>query len=129
MWHINDLYGVNAAYPAELLSVIALDNLDPVEARAKRLLDANRPVLNAFLQSRRGSGMCSCRSSAPSPFPSWKGSVDELDRLLREKYETSRCSRQLLRHAATFSRRHRRRPGDDAHRLLSGWARRWMNCG
>lgn len=28
MWQINNLYGVNAAHPAELLSVIALDNLD-----------------------------------------------------------------------------------------------------
>ena len=49
MWHINDLYGVNAAHPAELLSVIALDHLERVEARAKKLLDANRPVLDAFL--------------------------------------------------------------------------------
>ena len=38
MWHINDLYGVNAAHPAELLSVIALDDLDRIAARAKRLL-------------------------------------------------------------------------------------------
>ena len=48
MWHINDLYGVNAAHPAELLSVIALDNLDRVTARARQLLDTNRQALDAF---------------------------------------------------------------------------------
>ena len=52
MWHINDLFGVNAAHPAELLSIIALDHLNLVTARAKNLLDSNRPALNAFLQSR-----------------------------------------------------------------------------
>ena len=52
MWHINDLYGVNAALPAELMSVIALDNLERVGARAKKLLAANRPVLDGFLRSR-----------------------------------------------------------------------------
>ena len=45
MRHINDLYGVNAAYPADLLSVIALDNLDRVSARAKKLL-AGKPSLD-----------------------------------------------------------------------------------
>ncbi len=35
MWHINDLYGVNAAFPADLLSVIALDNLDRVAAASE----------------------------------------------------------------------------------------------
>jgi aspartate/methionine/tyrosine aminotransferase len=38
MWHINDLYGVNAAHPAERLSAIALDHLDRVAARAKKIL-------------------------------------------------------------------------------------------
>ena len=88
VWHINDLYGVNAAHPAERLSVIALDHLDRVTARAKGILEANRPVLEAFLQSRDDleyfrpefGTMVFCKLRS--------GSVDKLYRLLMEKYET-----------------------------------------
>ena len=66
MWHINDLYGVNAAHPAELMSVIALDNLDRVADRAKKLLAANRPALDAFLQSIARTSSTFSRSTAPS---------------------------------------------------------------
>jgi len=89
MWHINDLYGVNAAHPAELLSVIALDNLDRVAARAKRLLDTNRRTLDAFLASR--SDLEYCRPEFGTIiFPKLsRGSVEELVRLLMEKYDTN----------------------------------------
>jgi aspartate/methionine/tyrosine aminotransferase len=88
MWHINDLYGVNAAYPADLLSVIALDNLDRVTDRAKKLLETNRPTLHAFLQSRDDLEY-SLPAFGTTAFPRLKsGSVDQLDRLLRQKYET-----------------------------------------
>ena len=89
MWHINDLYGVNAAHPAELLSVIALDNLDRVAARAKRLLDTNRRTLDAFLASR--SDLEYCRPEFGTIiFPKLsRGSVEELVRLLMEKYNTN----------------------------------------
>jgi aspartate/methionine/tyrosine aminotransferase len=53
MWHINDLYGATPAHPAELLSVIALDNLDRISRRAQPLLERNRQRLNEFLDSRR----------------------------------------------------------------------------
>jgi len=89
MWHINDLYGVNAAHPAELLSVIAVDNLDRVAARAKKLLAANRPVLDAFLRSRNDIEYVRPEFGTVV-FPKvLRGTVDQLDRLLREEYETS----------------------------------------
>jgi aspartate/methionine/tyrosine aminotransferase len=89
IWYINDLHGVNAAHTAELLSVIALDHLDHVIARAKELIAANRPALDAFLDSR--SDLASVRPKFGTiAFPKLlRGSVDHLDRLLREKYETS----------------------------------------
>lgn len=89
MWRINDLYGVNAAFPADLLSVIALDNLERVAARAKKLLAANRPVLDDFLQSR--DDLAHVRPDFGTiAFPKLlHGSVDQLDRLLRDQYETS----------------------------------------
>jgi aspartate/methionine/tyrosine aminotransferase len=89
MWRINDLYGVNAAHPAELLSVIAIDNLDRVAARAKKLLVANRSALDDFLQSRDDIEYVRPEYGT-IVFPKLKhGTVDQLDRLLREQYETS----------------------------------------
>jgi aspartate/methionine/tyrosine aminotransferase len=88
MWHINDLYGVNAAHPAELMSVIALDNLDRVAKRAKALLEANRPVLHEFLKSRDDLEYV-WPEYGTIAFPKLlRRTVDELDRLLREKYDT-----------------------------------------
>jgi aspartate/methionine/tyrosine aminotransferase len=89
MWHINDLYGVNAAHPAELMSVIALDNLERVAARAKKLLAANRPVLDSFLRSRDDIEYVRPEFGTSRLSQVLHGTVDQLDRLLREEYETS----------------------------------------
>ncbi len=89
MWHINDLYGVNAAFPADLMSVIALDNLERVATRAQKLLEANRPMLDAFLRSRDDIE-CVRPEFGTVVFPKLRhGTVERLDRLLREEYETS----------------------------------------
>lgn len=88
MWHIHDLYGVNAAHPAELLSVIALDNLERVSARARQLLDTNRQALDAFLASRGDLEYCRPEFGTVI-FPKLShGSVEQLLRLATEKYET-----------------------------------------
>jgi aspartate/methionine/tyrosine aminotransferase len=52
IWRLNDLFGVNAAHPAELLSVVALDRLERIAARSRALLTANREAVNAFLAAR-----------------------------------------------------------------------------
>jgi hypothetical protein len=52
MWRLNDLFGVVPAHPAERLSVVALDRLDRPAARARRILEENTRVANAFLASR-----------------------------------------------------------------------------
>lgn len=52
IWRLNDLFAATPAHPAELLSVIALDNLDRIAARAKNILDSNRRHLDTFLDSR-----------------------------------------------------------------------------
>jgi len=87
MWHINDLYNVNAAHPAELLSVIALDNLERIALRAKGLIDANRRVLDAFLASRGDLEYHRPEFGTLIFMKPRCGRVDELCRLL-EKYET-----------------------------------------
>ena len=115
MWHINDLYGVNAAYPADLLSVIALDNLDRVAARAKKLLAVNRPSLNAFLRSRDDLACLFVRNSEPSSFPSccspgpWTISIGCCARNMRPAIVPG----SYFDMPQTFSRGNRRRSGDD----------------
>jgi aspartate/methionine/tyrosine aminotransferase len=89
IWRINDLFGVNHAHPAELISVIALDNLGRVNARAQSILQENRNALDHALGDvtevemvRPGNGT--------TVFPKLlSGPVDEFDRFLRQKYETS----------------------------------------
>ena len=89
MWYLNDLFGVIPAHAAERLSCIALENLDQIAADARRLLETNRHLLNAFWKSRDDLDWTSQEFGTVS-FPRLKkGNVDELSRLLSEKYETS----------------------------------------
>ena len=89
MWRINDLYAATPAHPAELISVIALDHLEQVAARAKSLLDPNRKALNEFLDAQTTLDVYRPEHGTIA-FPRFKnGSVEDLVCLLREKYETS----------------------------------------
>ncbi|MFY9584925.1 MAG: aminotransferase class I/II-fold pyridoxal phosphate-dependent enzyme [Candidatus Acidiferrales bacterium] len=89
MWRLQDLYEVIPAHPAERLSVIAIDHLDRIAARARALLDANRRLLDRFLDSR--SDLQAVKpAGGTTAFPQLlRGSVEALCTLLHEKYETS----------------------------------------
>ena len=89
MWHINDLYGVNAALSR------GTDQRDRTRQSRSRsgareeTAGGESAGAGCVLAIARRSRVRSAASSAPSRFPKLKtGSVDELDRLLREKYET-----------------------------------------
>ena len=89
MWRINDLYAATPAHPAELISVIALDNLSKVASCAKELLDANRKSMGEFLDSQTMLDVYRPEHGT-IVFPRLKkGSADDLVELLRQKYETS----------------------------------------
>ncbi len=89
MWRLNDLFGVNAAFPADQLSVVAFERLEKFRARAHSLLQVNRPLLDAFLDSRRDLE-CFRPPGGTVFFPRpRKGETEALVRLLREKFETS----------------------------------------
>lgn len=89
IWELNDLFGVIPAHSAERLTVIALGNLDRIAARAKNLLETNRPLVNRFLDSRDDVEAIIPEAGTVF-FPRLKrGSVDELCALLRDKYETT----------------------------------------
>jgi aspartate/methionine/tyrosine aminotransferase len=89
MWRLNDLFGVNAAHSAELLSVVALDNLPKIAARAKALLDANRGLLKTLFDTRKDL-LTIWPEAGTVAFPQLpSGHAEALCQLLRDKYETS----------------------------------------
>ncbi|HXL80920.1 MAG TPA: pyridoxal phosphate-dependent aminotransferase [Pyrinomonadaceae bacterium] len=89
IWLLNDLFGVNAAHPAERLSVCAFEQLDRISAKAEARLETNRALLNEFLDTR--DDLETVRTdTGTTMFPRLRqGSSEQLCRLLREKYETS----------------------------------------
>jgi aspartate/methionine/tyrosine aminotransferase len=89
IWRLNDLFGVMAAHPAERLSVVALQQLDKISARARALLQTNRALLNQFLDAR--ADLEAVRPEFGTiVFPRVKhGTTEQLVALLRTKYETS----------------------------------------
>ncbi len=89
MWLLNDLFGAVAAHTAERLSVMAFDHLQQFRERARVLLAANRPLLDAFLDSR-GDLECFRPPAGTVAFPRLKrGHPQVFFQLLREKYETT----------------------------------------
>lgn len=89
MWRLNDLFGAVSPYPADLLSVMALDQLPQIAARAKKLLDTNRALLKSFLDSRKDL-VTIWPESGSIVFPQLTtGHADAFCQLLLEKYETS----------------------------------------
>ncbi|MGA7523087.1 MAG: aminotransferase class I/II-fold pyridoxal phosphate-dependent enzyme [Acidobacteriaceae bacterium] len=89
MWRLNDLFAATPVNVGRQLSVLALDHLEKIDARARGILDANRASLSNFFQARKDLGGLRSRWGTVS-FPKLlRGSVDAFCELLRERYETS----------------------------------------
>jgi aspartate/methionine/tyrosine aminotransferase len=89
MWRLNDLFGVIPAHPAERLSVVALDQLPRIAARARAILETNADGANAFLAARPDLS-CPPVDGGMIAFPRLlRGEVDDLCRRLRERHETT----------------------------------------
>ncbi|MGZ4837631.1 MAG: aminotransferase class I/II-fold pyridoxal phosphate-dependent enzyme [Terriglobales bacterium] len=88
-WRINDLYAASPVHAAELLSVIALDNLGKIAARAKSLLDPNRALLRHFFDSCEELDVVRPEFGTMA-FPRvCRGTVEKLFHVLRDKYEAT----------------------------------------
>lgn len=88
MWRINDLFGASSPFPTDLLSVVALDRLPQIAARSKRILDVNRSLLKAFINSRTDLHAIWPEAGA-IVFPQLaSGHADAFCQFLFEKYET-----------------------------------------
>jgi aspartate/methionine/tyrosine aminotransferase len=89
MWHINDLHGVNAAHPAEILSTIAIHHLDEIGAPYQKRLDANHQMVNQWLDQRTELRVAR-QPFGTTLFPKlWGDNSEAFCRMLREKYEVS----------------------------------------
>ena len=89
MWRLNDLFGVVPAHAAERLSIVALDHLPKVAARAKALLDGNRATLQRFFDGRAELDVPRLQAGMIA-FPRLRrGSVDAMCAVLRERYDTT----------------------------------------
>jgi aspartate/methionine/tyrosine aminotransferase len=89
MWLLNDLFAATPVHPGERLSVLALQQLEKIAARAEALLNTNRILVNEFLDSRED--LETVRTEFGTiVFPRLRqDSADEFCELLRTKYETS----------------------------------------
>lgn len=89
MWLLNDLFASTPVHSGERLSVVAMQQLGEIGARAKELLDRNRKLLNEFLDTREELETVRPEFGTVM-FPRVRtGDAEELCRVLREKYETS----------------------------------------
>jgi aspartate/methionine/tyrosine aminotransferase len=89
MWLLNDLFASTPVHAGERLSVVALQQIEEIGERAKRLLDRNRQILNEFLDTREDLEVIRPEFGTVM-FPRVrKGTADPLCQLLRDKYETT----------------------------------------
>jgi len=90
MWLLNDLFSATQVHAAERLSVVALQQIDELAARAKALMDHNRGLLNAFLDTRDDLEVVRPQFGTVM-FPRLRSgeTVTRLCHLLRDKYETT----------------------------------------
>jgi aspartate/methionine/tyrosine aminotransferase len=89
MWRLNDLFASIPAHPAELLSVVALENLHTIREHARKIVETDRALLQKFLASQKAvsSPRTEFGTTAVLRLAS-VGAEDFLTRL-RADYETS----------------------------------------
>lgn len=103
MWLLNDLFAVTQVHAGERLSVIALEQIEEIAARSKALMDHNRALLNAFLDTR--DDLETVRPPFGTVmFPRLRSgeTADRLCQLLREKYETTVVPGKFFERPAHF---------------------------
>jgi aspartate/methionine/tyrosine aminotransferase len=89
MWQLVDFSYGSPVHPAERMAVIALDHLDLIRNRARKLLETNRALVNEFLA---GQPELECEVSrfGTTVFPRLKTSgAGDFVTLLRDQFETT----------------------------------------
>jgi aspartate/methionine/tyrosine aminotransferase len=89
MWRLNDLFSSITAHPAELLSVIALQEIKKISAWSEALLSTNRRLLEAFLAAHPELETVN-PGIGTVVFPKLTtGNVDRLCDILMKEYSTT----------------------------------------
>ncbi len=89
MWRLNDLFASIPAHPAELLSVVALENLDQIRERARKIVEADRALLRDFLTRQKGIFAPRTEFGTTAILRLAEGNVNDFLARLRTHYETS----------------------------------------
>ena len=89
MWRLNDLFGSIPAHPADLLSVVAFQNLPAIRNRARKIVDPDRILLNDFLLRQMGVSAARTEFGTTSFLRLKKGDTEQFLERLRTEYETS----------------------------------------
>ncbi len=89
MWRLNDLYGSIPAHPAELLSVVAFENLEQIRERARRVVMRDRAVSDAFLTAERQVSAPRTQFGTTAFLRLKGGGVEAFLSRLRDEYEVS----------------------------------------
>jgi aspartate/methionine/tyrosine aminotransferase len=89
LWRLKDLFGVNAAFPAEQIAAAAFAHLPSIRDYARRVVDADRAALERFLAER--AELSTVRSSWGTTAITrlTRGNVDVLLDRLRNQFETT----------------------------------------
>jgi aspartate/methionine/tyrosine aminotransferase len=89
MWRLNDLFGVNAPHPAELLSVAAFAQLGRIRERARQIVEADRALLHEFLDAHAAVSAPRTSFGTTAFLRLGSGNADQFLDRLRAEYDTS----------------------------------------
>jgi aspartate/methionine/tyrosine aminotransferase len=89
MWRLSDLFASIPAHPAELLSVIALENLDQICQHARKVVEADRVLLAEFLADQKGVSAPHTEFGTTAVLRLTEGDVEQFLAQLRTEQATS----------------------------------------
>jgi aspartate/methionine/tyrosine aminotransferase len=88
MWRLQDFFGVNGAIPAEKTSVVAFERLNYFVERTRKIIAANRPLVDRFMTEHADLLKWIPPVGGPVCFPKLRsGSATKFVDQLRAKYE------------------------------------------
>jgi aspartate/methionine/tyrosine aminotransferase len=89
MWRLNDLFASIPAHPAELLSVIALENLDRIRTRSRKIVETDRALLAGWLAHQKLVSTPSTEFGTTAVLRLCQGDVEQFLTRLRAEHDTS----------------------------------------
>jgi aspartate/methionine/tyrosine aminotransferase len=89
MWRLNDLFASTPVHPADLLSVVALENLSHIRERGRKLVETDRVLLREFLTRQEGLSSPCTEFGTTAILRLAKDNVGDFLARLRTEHETS----------------------------------------